>query len=220
MNPCSIASGSQPSQLPESWKILDCDGDGTPNGTDQNPLSPVAVDDRFSVNEGDRVTFNILGNDDFKAGSGLAIEKVGGDAEGEISFNPLLGTITYRSGPTESGTVTVIYRVCIGNAGARVCAQAAVTIDIDVQVLIIPEAFTPNGNGKNDKWIIRGLAAYPENSVLIFNRWGSKVYEAMPYKNDWDGSGTGGIRLPSGSYFYTLELGNGQRRTGYVYLGF
>jgi gliding motility-associated-like protein len=61
--------------------------------------------------------------------------------------------------------------------------------------------------------------------VKIFNRWGSKVYEAINYQNDWDGystnSATSSNQLPSGTYYYVLEIRNSgfEPIQGYIYLG-
>jgi len=220
VNPCSLLAESQDAVRPVSWLLLDCDKDGNKNGTDKNPLVPVATDDLVGMKDGERVTYNVLANDDFIPSNRLTMDKVGGDADGEYSFSPEEGTVTYRNSPNESGMVSFEYRVCNSSVDPQVCAVATITIDIDVSRLIIPEAFTPNGNGKNDKWVIRGLAGYPDNRLVIFNRWGSRVFEASPYRNDWDGNSNGGVRLPAGSYFYSLDLGDGQRRTGYVYIAF
>ena len=77
----------------------------------------------------------------------------------------------------------------------------------------IPEGFSPNNDGTNDLFVIRGIQNYPSNSFLIFNRWGDKVYEATPYENSWDGRSTLGLTLgdealPVGTYFYILDLGD------------
>jgi gliding motility-associated-like protein len=87
----------------------------------------------------------------------------------------------------------------------------------------IPEGFSPNGDGLNETFIIEGLDAYPGNTIYIFNRWGNKVFSASPYHNDWDGTSdsdrfTGRGALPVGTYFYVLELKDGQKRSGFVYL--
>jgi gliding motility-associated-like protein/uncharacterized repeat protein (TIGR01451 family) len=79
--------------------------------------------------------------------------------------------------------------------------------------LFIPEGFSPNGDGINDLFVIVGINYYPENTIVIFNRWGDKVFEANPYQNIWDGTSNIGIRvggneLPIGTYFYLLDLGN------------
>ncbi len=78
----------------------------------------------------------------------------------------------------------------------------------------IPEGFSPNGDGINDVFVIRGIENYPDNTFIIFNRWGNKVFEASPYQNKWDGTSViglraGGEKLPIGTYFYILDLGDG-----------
>ena len=82
------------------------------------------------------------------------------------------------------------------------------------EVLSIPEGFSPNGDGVNDVYVIRGIENYPNNTFVIFNRWGDKVYQANPYQNTWDGNSTTGLRvggdqLPIGTYFFVLDLGDG-----------
>lgn len=90
--------------------------------------------------------------------------------------------------------------------------------------LFIPEGFSPNVDGINDLFVIRGIDNYPANKIEIYNRWGQKVFEAKPYKNNWDGrtqSGLkfGGDQLPVGTYFYLLDLGNGSSiYKGTIYL--
>jgi gliding motility-associated-like protein/uncharacterized repeat protein (TIGR01451 family) len=78
----------------------------------------------------------------------------------------------------------------------------------------IPEGFSPNGDGINDLFVIRGIFNFPSNTFVIFNRWGVKVFESAPYENTWDGKcdkglQVGGDELPVGTYFYVLDLGNG-----------
>jgi gliding motility-associated-like protein len=78
----------------------------------------------------------------------------------------------------------------------------------------IPEGFSPNADGINDVFVIRGILNYPDNKFDIFNRWGDKVFKANPYTNTWDGKCSEGIRvggdeLPVGTYFYILDLGDG-----------
>ena len=98
-------------------------------------------------------------------------------------------------------------------------------LDTDVCILdiSIPQGFSPNGDGLNDRFIIQGLDAYHGNTIYIFNRWGNKVFSASPYNNDWDGTSDSDLSagrgaLPVGTYFYVLELKNGQKQSGYVYL--
>ena len=65
----------------------------------------------------------------------------------------------------------------------------------------IPNGFTPNGDGKNDVFEIRGLNQYYENELTIVNRWGNEVYRQRGYQNTWNGHG-----LNEGTYFYLLRI--------------
>ncbi len=75
---------------------------------------------------------------------------------------------------------------------------------------VIPTVFTPgNLDGSNDLFKIPFLGVlYPECKVLIFNRWGSVVYESVGYDEPWDGRFKGEI-LPMGTYFYQIDLNDG-----------
>ncbi len=80
------------------------------------------------------------------------------------------------------------------------------------------QGISPNGDGKNDVWLIPGIEQYPNNVVQIFNRWGNLVYEQKGYTNNdpWTGQWNG-KELPDGTYFYLIELGNNAGRlSGWV----
>jgi gliding motility-associated-like protein len=75
----------------------------------------------------------------------------------------------------------------------------------------VPNAFTPDGDGINDALVITGIEQYPENTLVIFNRWGNIVFEVENYKNDWTGTTNvatilGGEDLPTGTYYYLFDL--------------
>jgi gliding motility-associated-like protein len=72
--------------------------------------------------------------------------------------------------------------------------------------LIIPNAFSPNGDGFNELWIIEGLELYPNAEIRVFDRWGSRVYFSRnPVNDPWDGS-FDGRKLPIDSYHYIIDL--------------
>jgi gliding motility-associated-like protein len=88
------------------------------------------------------------------------------------------------------------------------------TIETFPTDFFIPEGFSPNGDGINDLFVIRGIFNYPSNTFTIYNRWGSEVFQATPYQNNWSGKSTKGLKiggddLPMGTYFYILDLGEG-----------
>ena len=89
----------------------------------------------------------------------------------------------------------------------------------DVAVFI-PEGFSPNGDGINDRFIIRGATGTVQ--IEVFNRWGHVVYKSDDYKNDWDGTSNTGVRvgstggLPEGTYFYRVKLSDGRQFVRYM----
>lgn len=79
----------------------------------------------------------------------------------------------------------------------------------DVSLLVPAEAFTPNGDGNNDTWVIPGIDNYSNAKITVYNRWGHEVFAAINYRNDWNGSrGSNSSKLPAGSYLYVIDLGN------------
>jgi gliding motility-associated-like protein/uncharacterized repeat protein (TIGR01451 family) len=89
----------------------------------------------------------------------------------------------------------------------------------------IPEGFSPNGDNKNDVFVIKGLPLNVDNVLTVFNRWGNKVYQKSNYDNTWNGTpnvnGTLGTeKLPPGTYYYIIEFKGGDLKTtnGFVVL--
>ncbi|GIV42269.1 MAG: hypothetical protein KatS3mg034_1579 [Vicingaceae bacterium] len=71
--------------------------------------------------------------------------------------------------------------------------------------IVFPDGISPNGDGKNDVWIIDNIHEYPNNIVEIYNRWGELLFRAQPYQNNWDGTYKG-KPLPVGTYYYIINL--------------
>jgi gliding motility-associated-like protein len=78
-----------------------------------------------------------------------------------------------------------------------------------------PNAFSPNGDGSNDVWVIDGVQNYVECTLSIFNKQGSKVFEQKGYTNTWDGTFEG-KDLPQGTYYYVLNCPDKEPVTGNV----
>ena len=74
-------------------------------------------------------------------------------------------------------------------------------------------AFTPNGDGINDKWLaVYGNSCTVQVSVKVYNRYGSPVYKNDNYQNDWEGTYRGKT-LPDGTYYYLniYKLADGRK---------
>lgn len=96
-------------------------------------------------------------------------------------------------------------------------AVASVSKDHSVEIF---NAVSVGDDGKNDFMTIRNIEFYPNNRIMIVNRWGDRVFEISGYDNNqnvFKGYSDKGNRLPAGTYFYTLDLGDGsEKMTGYL----
>lgn len=82
--------------------------------------------------------------------------------------------------------------------------------------LYIPNVYTPNSDGVNDNFVIVGIEFYPENQLLIFNRWGKEILQFVGYKNEWDGRDALGDKVADGVYYYILRLNDGRHFQGSI----
>jgi gliding motility-associated-like protein len=121
---------------------------------------------------------------------------------------------------SQSYTVTVTDNSGCPGIEFEVVSPCTFTDDI-----FIPQTFSPNDDGINDRFVIPGIEGFPGNTVVIFNRWGNKIHESAGYDNRsvvWDGSSTSAMiqgKAPAGTYYYVIDLGNGSDAyTGYIYL--
>ena len=100
------------------------------------------------------------------------------------------------------------------------CDTATVYIEVSCgDTVIVYNGFSPNDDGKNDGFYIRGIENYPENEVVVFNRWGNEVYRKKGYRNDsaWQGTWNN-LAVPDGTYFYCIYLNDskGTKKIGYL----
>ena len=86
--------------------------------------------------------------------------------------------------------------------------------------LELPNGISPNGDGFNDGLIVRGLEDFSSNKLLVYNRWGSLLYEEANYSNSspWMGTNNSGGHLPEGTYFVIVELEGRDALRGYLEL--
>lgn len=80
----------------------------------------------------------------------------------------------------------------------------------------LPEGFTPNGDGKNDFFVIGAIENYPDNKFTVYNRWGNIVYNKVGYKNEWDGNANNGESMAEGTYFVTVDIPGRDLIKGFV----
>jgi gliding motility-associated-like protein len=101
------------------------------------------------------------------------------------------------------------YYVVQENNGC-VSAPNEVMVTFEICDIIVPTAFTPDGDNTNDFWNLGNIdALYPNNLVTIYNRWGNLIYQSQPGKyqsKPWDGSHNQ-EPMPVGSYYFIIEFG-------------
>lgn len=126
-------------------------------------------------------------------------------------------TLTFRARVTAAG---VIQNTAIVSANENdpdnSNNSSTVTTPAISATFFIPNVITPNGDGKNDQFVIKGLDLYPGSQLEIFNRWGNQVYRSENYNNNWKGEG-----LSAGIYYYVLRInmaGGPQQYKGYIEL--
>ncbi len=146
-----------------------------------------------------------------------------GNGEGAITLlvNGGAGPYTYQWSDPNNSTTSSINGLFAGNYTVVVtdfngCSELLViTVPRDGNApgcLESMEIFTPNGDGKNEFFVINCVENYI-NDIEIYDRWGKLIFEQENYNNRWDGRDMGGELLPQGAYFFVLNVINssGQR---------
>ncbi|MCC6723045.1 MAG: gliding motility-associated C-terminal domain-containing protein [Saprospiraceae bacterium] len=176
--------------------------------------APNAVNDNavLEPGTGGEVTLNVLENDvfDFATGSFTLLPFDGfGEAVATDS-----GAVTFIKENCQAGKVQVLYELC-NLTCPDLCSEGILTVDIKqdpaepCSPTDAPNGITPNGDGVNDEFVFDILLSgenFPDNEIIIFNRWGDQVYHAKPYNNDWKGTNQNGKDLPAATYYYVLRL--------------
>lgn len=104
------------------------------------------------------------------------------------------------------------YTVCLGAFDSQGCFDSLCKV---IQVVPAevqrPNVVTPNNDGVNDLLVFNYLDFYPDNELVLMNRWGNVIYEVKGYDNTWNGIGQS-----EGTYFFMLTI----HETGDKYQGF
>ena len=185
-----------------------------------------AINDTASTFINERVVINVVKNDIPRNAinpSSISILTPPLHGFATVSADSL---IVYSPEESYIGQDEFVYQVC---DYFQNCDNAKVLVFINDVPFFIPEAFSPNGDGINDKFEIKGLAKYNTVQIEIFNRWGNIVYQSNNYGSKagqsgfWDGTATNGVRIgsgpvPSGTYYYILTLNGKEKISKSIYL--
>jgi gliding motility-associated-like protein len=169
---------------------------------------PVLQDDTFRLPYGEKQLINVMQND--INNSQNSIRSVTQPQNGKVDIKNRM--IEFSPDLRFLRPVTFSYKVCAEFCD-DLCSEAKVSIEFDDNVTCkAPTIFTPNNDGINDQFVIPCLdtGRFPNSKVYIFNEWGTEVFYANPYKNDWEGTYSGSS-LPVGTYFYIIDTGDGKK---------
>ncbi len=173
---------------------------------------PVANMDTDTILENQTVLLNVMGNDDFE-GTIDTLYIVEQSDNGTVIVTAA-NEIIYTPTPEYCNMVSPDeFRYAICNEGG--CDTTTVNVYIACDELEVKNAFSPNNDGINDSFVIEGVEGFPNNELLIFNRWGNMIYKMSGYDNSWIGT-FDGKDIPDGTYFYLFDEGNGNIRSGYI----
>lgn len=146
----------------------------------------------------------------------LTVSATGGSQPYTVAWSTFSGpdTLPNPTGAQNTFTPTAngIYVVSVEEGCGQVDADTIYVTVTDCSVLA-PNVFTPGGDGNNDMLVFDGLENFPGSTLLVYNRWGGKVFEDTDYTNDWNGG-----QMNDGTYYYILTLSDGQVVTGFVTL--
>ncbi len=185
---------------------------------------PIARQDMLSLTaEENQKEIAVLNNDelpsDYLVWTELITQPVNGIVESLEN-----GNFIFEKRFNGGATSFFEYQLCYETATCLdLCDTTQVQIDIALDPfdpgVFVPDGITPNGDGLNDYLVMLGLEQYPNNELLLFDRWGNQIFQAQPYLNNWDGTWKNKA-LPEGAYYFVLRTEIGRKRTlkGSVYI--
>ena len=139
----------------------------------------------------------------------------------DVSYNwtPSINMLNPQSlQPSVNPSVDTRYILQVhSNAG---CGSSIDEVFVKVyDKVFIPNAFSPNGDGINDTWVIEPLDLFEESITYIYNRFGQIVYKSNGYSKPWNGTHNG-KPVPAGNYYYVIDLktNNEPKMTGWVFV--
>ena len=188
---------------------------------EENFDAPVAVDDFDEVDMNTEMQIDVCANDTVPPNLPLTNFFVLPASLGGVG--PVNGTVFSNNDCTVNyvpdnnycGLDSFSYVIC--NMVGCDTANVYVSVLCPPGELRIYNAFSPNGDGVNDAFRINGLENFPNHELYVYSRWGTQVFTATNYTNDWEATWEGND-LPDGTYFYVLDDGEGNKHSGWVYI--
>jgi len=136
-------------------------------------------------------------------------------------WTPTLGlddpiSLTPTASPEQTTTYTLV-ATSVDNCSKT--DNVTITVVSEVKAANV---ITPNGDGINDTWIISNIEPFPNSKISVYTRWGQRIFNTVGYSsvNRWDGTGVGSAKLPTGTYYYVIDLNEGSDKDQQIIKGF
>nr|MQY79758.1 T9SS type B sorting domain-containing protein [Bacteroidota bacterium] len=193
---------------------------------DSTTIFKVTLTDQYGCINSDEVEVAVWEQPVANAGPDQVLENLFGTTmEAELGINET-GTWSVFSGTGEffdsTYPATTVSNLSLNENGLiwtvtnEVCPVSSDTVFITVNNLVIPTLITPNMDGRNDYFVLRGIETLGKTELIIFDRRGAQVYKNSNYDNGWDGVDYNGNPLPDDTYFFIMKTGNGKSIGGYI----
>lgn len=115
----------------------------------------------------------------------------------------LTDTTSFNPTATPDSTTTYVVTVTDPNG----CQNSDTMVVYVYPDITFPNGFSPNGDGKNDTWVIDMIVLFPDAQVEIYNRWGELLFLSVGYHTPWDGT-YNSKPVAVGTYYYIINLNN------------
>ena len=187
----------------------------------------VTYTDRYGCTNSDQVTVEVRKRPVAKAGTDQVLDYIfETDLEAVLAYAYETGKWTVLEGTgkldNENNPKTHVNNLSLGKnrilwtVSNGACPSVFDTVNITVNNLKIPTLITPNLDGKNDFFVIRGIETLGNCELIVFNRWGAVVYKNSEYDNSWDGKDDKGNDLPAETYFFIFKPEKSLPLSGYI----
>ena len=210
------------------FKYRVCNTDGSCDEADVDitvfnvDYQPHAINDTIYVDYITEVSVDVLANDNGINDEPLTLEIVDfseNHSDSKVSENK----IVYIPSRGFWGKDTLLYRVCDDEGDCATGHLIAYVSEAKIHDYFIPEAFSPNGDGINDLFLIPEIRNLENIGLTVFNSWGDIVFQTDNYENNWDGYANTGLykgkKVNPGTYYYMIKLeGAKEKLTGFVYI--
>ena len=114
--------------------------------------------------------------------------------------------------PIANPSSTTVYTLNITDDNkCKASGSITITVSGGTSKILVPNAFSPNGDGINDTWVITNLSAFPGATVDVYNRYGQLVFHSENNNKNWDGT-LNGSALPMATYYYIIDPKNNEKK--------